>query len=102
MPRFVLPTQKTDPNLIHDVLSTGFKGLIFLLFRNLADTDKVDDEGSFIRFFRGLPVRDDEIIRVFDRGDWYTAHGDDAAFIARTVSQAMNPWNVGSNLALGI
>lgn len=47
---------------------------------------KVDDEVGFIRFFRSLPVKDDETIRIFDRGDWYTSHGDDAAFIARTVS----------------
>ncbi|KAG4437000.1 MutS-like protein [Cadophora sp. M221] len=46
---------------------------------------KVDDEGGFIRFFKSLPANDDETIRVFDRGDWYTAHGDDASFIARTV-----------------
>jgi len=46
---------------------------------------KVDDEGGFIRFFKSLPAKDDETIRVFDRGDWYTAHGDDASFIARTV-----------------
>ncbi|KAI9728251.1 MAG: MutS-like protein [Cirrosporium novae-zelandiae] len=46
---------------------------------------KVDDEVGFIRFFKNLPVVNDETIRIFDRGDWYTAHGDDAAFIARTV-----------------
>ncbi|KAK2628982.1 hypothetical protein QTJ16_002085 [Diplocarpon rosae] len=46
---------------------------------------KVDDEGGFIKFFKSLPAKDDETIRVFDRGDWYTAHGEDASFIARTV-----------------
>ncbi|KZF21904.1 DNA mismatch repair protein [Xylona heveae TC161] len=46
---------------------------------------KLDDEVGFIRFFRNLPSKDEETIRIFDRGDWYSAHGDDAAFIARTV-----------------
>ncbi|KAF8866139.1 DNA mismatch repair protein msh-2 [Acephala macrosclerotiorum] len=46
---------------------------------------KVDDEGGFIKFFKKLPEPENDTIRVFDRGDWYTAHGDDASFIARTV-----------------
>ena len=41
---------------------------------------------GFIKFFRGLPTRSEETVRIFDRTDYYTAHGDDAAFIARTVS----------------
>ncbi|TAQ84717.1 hypothetical protein B7494_g6956 [Chlorociboria aeruginascens] len=46
---------------------------------------KVDDEGGFIKFFKSLPSRDNDTVRIFDRGDFYTAHGDDASFIARTV-----------------
>ncbi|KAJ6167015.1 DNA mismatch repair protein msh-2 [Penicillium chermesinum] len=47
---------------------------------------KVDDEVGFIRFYRSLPESDNnETIRVFDRGDWYSSHGADAEFIARTV-----------------
>lgn len=50
-----------------------------------ADPPQVDDEGGFIKFFKNLEERDDTI-RVFDRGDFYTAHGDDATLIARSVS----------------
>ncbi|KAK3317869.1 DNA mismatch repair protein msh-2 [Cercophora scortea] len=46
---------------------------------------KVDDEHGFIRLFKSLPAVGDDTIRIFDRGDWYTAHGEDANFIARTV-----------------
>ncbi|KAJ2965605.1 hypothetical protein NQ176_g10534 [Zarea fungicola] len=46
---------------------------------------KLDDEGGFIRFFKSLPAVGDDTVRIFDRGDWYTAHGDDANYIAKTV-----------------
>ncbi|KAL2694532.1 MutS-like protein [[Neocosmospora] mangrovei] len=46
---------------------------------------KLDDEGGFIRFFKSLPSENDDTIRIFDRGDWYTSHGEDAMFIAKTV-----------------
>ncbi|KAK5190457.1 MSH2 protein [Exophiala xenobiotica] len=48
---------------------------------------KVEDEGGFIRTFRSLPSKPDgaNTIRVFDRTDWYSAHGEDAEFIARSV-----------------
>ncbi|KAG6109555.1 MutS-like protein [Claviceps humidiphila] len=46
---------------------------------------KLDDEGGFIRFFKSLPAVGEGTVRIFDRGDWYTAHGEDAFFIAKTV-----------------
>ncbi|KAJ5539651.1 hypothetical protein N7513_007983 [Penicillium frequentans] len=47
---------------------------------------KVDDEVGFIRFYKSITDSDDnETLRIFDRGDWYSAHGANAEFIARTV-----------------
>ncbi|ROT35747.1 DNA mismatch repair protein msh-2 [Sodiomyces alkalinus F11] len=46
---------------------------------------KVDDEHGFIRYFKSLPTVHEDTVRIFDRGDWYTAHGEDATFIAKTV-----------------
>ena len=47
---------------------------------------KVDDEVGFIKFYRNLPNQGDNTVRIFSRGDFYTAHGEDAIFIARSVS----------------
>ena len=46
---------------------------------------QVDDEPGFIRFFRTLSTEDPDLLRIFERGDYYTAHGNDANFVARTV-----------------
>ena len=47
---------------------------------------QIEDENGFIRTFRSLPDKSDaSTIRIFDRGDWYSAHGDDADFIARYI-----------------
>lgn len=45
-----------------------------------------DDESGFCKFFRNLPQKNDDTIRIFDRGDYYSAHGEDAKFIANSVS----------------
>ncbi len=60
------------------------------LLQQSANLPQVDDEGGFIKFFKSLPAKDDETIRVFDRGDWYTAHGEYASFVARTVSLSLH------------
>lgn len=45
-----------------------------------------EDESGFCKFFRSLPEKGDETVRIFDRGDYYSAHGEDAQFIAGSVS----------------
>lgn len=62
---------------------------VFLVYFNILIVSQVDDEQGFIKFFKGLPTQDNDTIRIFDRGDFYTAHGDDASFIARTVRLAI-------------
>lgn len=46
---------------------------------------KVDDEVGFIKTYHQLEAnKATETVRIFDRGDWLSAHGDDAVLIART------------------
>ncbi|KAK5168952.1 MSH2 protein [Saxophila tyrrhenica] len=46
---------------------------------------KVDDEVGFIKAFHQLEAgKGKDTVRIFDRGDWLSAHGDDAVLIART------------------
>jgi len=44
---------------------------------------QVDDESGFIASFNKLP--ETEAIRIFERSDFYTVHGQDALFVAQTV-----------------
>lgn len=44
-----------------------------------------EDESGFCKYFRSLGEKDGETIRIFDRGDYYSAHGEDAKFIANNV-----------------
>jgi diadenosine tetraphosphatase ApaH/serine/threonine PP2A family protein phosphatase len=48
---------------------------------------KEEDDAGFCRFFRNLPQKNEDTVRIFDRGDYYSAHGEDARFIAATVSE---------------
>jgi DNA mismatch repair protein MSH2/vacuolar protein sorting-associated protein IST1 len=48
-----------------------------------------EDESGFCKFFRNQAEKDDETVRIFDRGDYYSAHGEDAKFIANTVGAAV-------------
>lgn len=50
-----------------------------------------DDESGFCKFFRSLPHKNDDTIRIFDRGDYYSAHGEDARFIADSVHFSQFP-----------
>ena len=44
-------------------------------------TPEVDKKG-FITYFRSLP-EDPKVLRIFNRKDFYSVHGDDATFVAR-------------------
>lgn len=45
---------------------------------------KVDDEAGFVKNFHQLEInKPTDTVRIFDRGEYLSAHGDDAEFIAR-------------------
>lgn len=61
---------------------------------------KEEDESGFCKFFRNLEEKDNETVRIFDRGDYYSAHGEDAKFIANTVSLSVEGWFMTNKLTL--
>ncbi|KAL1409833.1 MSH2 protein [Vanrija albida] len=49
-----------------------------------------DQEDRFVRFVERMPPRSDGLVRLFDRGDYFSAHGPDALLIAEQVYKTTN------------
>ena len=76
-------TRRGQPHHVQDFTSSQSTSIS----ANMASRPelKVDDEVGFIKAFRQLESgKGEETVRIFDRGDFLSAHGDDAVLIART------------------
>lgn len=49
-----------------------------------------DTEDRFVRFVERMPTRSEGLVRLFDRGEYFTAHGPDALLIADQVYRTAN------------
>lgn len=57
--------------------------IVFADGQNLPWIDTVG-EASFISWFHRMPPKGDDTVRLFDRGDFFSAHGTDATVVAAT------------------
>ena len=65
----------------------GASSAFLLIVPSLIHTNKRAEQADvgFISFFHKLPPKRPDTIRLFDRREFYSAHGDDALYIANQV-----------------
>ena len=65
----------------------GASSAFLLIVPSLIYTNKRAEQADvgFISFFHKLPPKRPDTIRLFDRREFYSAHGDDALYIANQV-----------------
>jgi hypothetical protein len=72
-----------------DPHSSGTGGIMIDLMYGSGDKPDLGldsvGEMSFISWFHKMTPKDDDTIRLFDRGDFFSVHGKDASLVAATV-----------------